>query len=122
MKKKLLLIGLDSFDWKVIDPLLKKGFLPNLEKLIQNGSFGQLETLDKIYKILWVPRLFYTDQILVFSRTMIKILAPNLTIHHNRAPAMKASDTFISWACRTRLGSSCSQVARETFSASFSRL
>ncbi len=54
MKKKLLLVGLDSFDWKVIDPLLKKGFLPNLEKLIQNGSSGQLETLDPPFSpMLW---------------------------------------------------------------------
>lgn len=35
---KLLIIGLDGATWKVIDPLLKDGRLPNLAHLVQNGT------------------------------------------------------------------------------------
>lgn len=52
--KKLLLIGLDAADWKVINPLMKKGYMPNLQKLINNGSSGPLETLDPPFSpMLW---------------------------------------------------------------------
>jgi len=35
---KLLIIGLDGATWKVIDPLLKDGRLPNLAHLVENGT------------------------------------------------------------------------------------
>lgn len=54
MKKRLLLIGLDAADWGVINPLLEKGYMPNLQKLINNGSSGPLETLDPPFSpMLW---------------------------------------------------------------------
>lgn len=44
--KKVLLIGWDAADWKSIHPLLDKGLLPNLKKLIDGGVMGTLTTLD----------------------------------------------------------------------------
>jgi predicted AlkP superfamily phosphohydrolase/phosphomutase len=35
---RLLMIGLDGATWKVIDPLLKDGKMPNLAHLIENGT------------------------------------------------------------------------------------
>ncbi len=35
---RLLIIGLDGATWKIIDPLLEEGRLPNLAHLIQNGT------------------------------------------------------------------------------------
>jgi len=41
---KVLLIGMDGATWNVMDPLIKNGKIPNLEKLIINGSRGNLES------------------------------------------------------------------------------
>jgi len=52
--KKLLLIGWDSADWKLINPLLDAGKMPALEKLINNGVIGKLATLDPpLSPVLW---------------------------------------------------------------------
>ena len=54
MKQKVLLIGWDAADWKIINPLLDAGELPALEKLINNGVIGSLATLDPpISPMLW---------------------------------------------------------------------
>ncbi len=45
-KKKVLLIGWDGADWKYLMPLIDKGLMPNLKKLIEGGSMGKLATLD----------------------------------------------------------------------------
>ncbi|MCG8461847.1 MAG: alkaline phosphatase family protein, partial [Holophagales bacterium] len=52
--RKVLLIGWDAADWKVADPLLEAGQLPNLERLIDGGVIGTLETLDPpLSPMLW---------------------------------------------------------------------
>jgi len=42
--EKVLVIGLDGADWDVIDPLMEKGEMPNLKKLMRNGKKGDLRT------------------------------------------------------------------------------
>ena len=44
MSKKLLVIGLDGDSFNVLDPLIEKGFLPNLARLIEGGARAPLET------------------------------------------------------------------------------
>jgi len=44
--KKVLWIGWDAADWKVINPMIEKGYMPNLEKMINEGVMGNLATLD----------------------------------------------------------------------------
>jgi predicted AlkP superfamily phosphohydrolase/phosphomutase len=41
---KLLLIGIDGATWKIIDPLIEKGKLPNFQKLKADGAAGPLES------------------------------------------------------------------------------
>src|SRR5947207_4842586 len=41
----LLLVGWDAADWKVIEPLLSKGEMPNLADLIARGVRGNLSTI-----------------------------------------------------------------------------
>jgi len=45
MVKKMLIIGWDGAPFKLINNLIKENNLPNLNKIIKNGFFGQLETV-----------------------------------------------------------------------------
>ncbi len=52
--KKVLLLGWDAADWKVINPLMDKGLMPNMQKLVENGTISNLATLDPAYSpMLW---------------------------------------------------------------------
>ena len=53
-KSKVLLIGWDAADWKVINPLLDAGKMPALESLVNNGVIGNIATLDPaLSPMLW---------------------------------------------------------------------
>lgn len=53
-KQKLILIGWDAADWKIINPMLDAGLMPNLSALINEGVMGNLATLDPPYSpMLW---------------------------------------------------------------------
>ena len=53
-KNKVLLIGWDAADWKVINPLLESGHLPNIEGMINQGTMGNLATLRPVLSpMLW---------------------------------------------------------------------
>lgn len=54
IKNKILVIGWDAADWNVINPLIKQGKMPALQKLIQGGSHGRIQTLDPpLSPMLW---------------------------------------------------------------------
>ena len=54
LAKKLLLVGWDAADWKIIDPLLASGQMPALAGLIEQGAMGNLATLRPILSpMLW---------------------------------------------------------------------
>ena len=54
LAKKVLLIGWDAADWKIINPLLDNGQMPALESLINHGVMGNLATLDPpMSPMLW---------------------------------------------------------------------
>jgi len=51
---KLLLIGWDAADWKIINPLIEAGEMPALEGLINEGVMGNLATLEPSFSpMLW---------------------------------------------------------------------
>lgn len=53
-KRKVLLIGWDAADWKVINPLIEAGEMPALEGLINEGVMGNLATLEPSFSpMLW---------------------------------------------------------------------
>ena len=53
-KNKVLLIGWDAADWKIIGPLLAKGQMPALKKMIDNGVYGNMSTMNPPYSpMLW---------------------------------------------------------------------
>lgn len=52
--KKILLIGWDAADWKIIQPLLDQGKMPALRNLMDRGVSGKIATLDPPYSpMLW---------------------------------------------------------------------
>ena len=54
MKNKVLLIGWDAADWNIIGPLLAKGEMPALKKLINKGVYGNISTMNPPYSpMLW---------------------------------------------------------------------
>ncbi len=52
--KKVLLIGWDAADWKIINPLLDQGLMPTLDEFVNHGVIGNLATLRPILSpMLW---------------------------------------------------------------------
>ncbi len=41
---KVILIGIDGATWNIIDPLIRKGYLPNLKRLKSLGLYGNLKS------------------------------------------------------------------------------
>lgn len=51
---KVLLLGIDALDWKVVQELISRGELPVLKSLIENGVAGPIATLRPLYSpALW---------------------------------------------------------------------
>jgi len=54
LAKKVLLIGWDAADWKIINPLLDQGLMPTLEDFVNHGVMGNLATLHPVLSpMLW---------------------------------------------------------------------
>lgn len=52
--KKVLVVGWDAADWKVIHPLLDSGKMPNLNSLVEGGVMGEIGTLHPVLSpMLW---------------------------------------------------------------------
>jgi len=53
-KSKTLLIGWDAADWEIIWPLIAKGEMPALKKVISKGVYGNMATMNPPYSpMLW---------------------------------------------------------------------
>jgi predicted AlkP superfamily phosphohydrolase/phosphomutase/tetratricopeptide (TPR) repeat protein len=54
LARKVLLVGWDAADWKVISPLMDAGHLPALQRLVERGVMGNVATLDPPFSpMLW---------------------------------------------------------------------
>ena len=54
MTRKTLLVGWDSVCWEYVNPLLERGELPNLQRLIESGCHGLLQsTIPPITPAAW---------------------------------------------------------------------
>jgi predicted AlkP superfamily phosphohydrolase/phosphomutase/tetratricopeptide (TPR) repeat protein len=52
--RKVLLVGWDAADWKVIRPLMDAGKMPNVQRLVEDGAAGQIATLHPpLSPMLW---------------------------------------------------------------------
>lgn len=51
---KILLVGLDGADWNIVDPLLRRGAMPHLARLIRDGARGRMRTMAPMLSpVLW---------------------------------------------------------------------
>ena len=54
LTEKILLIGWDAADWKIITPLMDAGEMPNLARFVDRGVMGNLSTLKPVLSpMLW---------------------------------------------------------------------
>ncbi|MDX1419457.1 MAG: alkaline phosphatase family protein [Rubricoccaceae bacterium] len=54
LAEKVLLIGWDAADWKVITPMMDAGLMPALQALVERGVMGNIATLDPPFSpMLW---------------------------------------------------------------------
>lgn len=47
-KEEIIIIGIDGGSWNIISPLIKEGKLPNLNKLMKEGVYGELNSGDHL--------------------------------------------------------------------------
>ncbi len=74
-KIKFLVIGWDGADWKVINRLVEEGKMPTLAKLIEEGTIGNISTLDPPFSpMLWTSiatgKLPFKHGVLGFTEPM----------------------------------------------------
>ncbi len=51
---RIMLIGLDAYDWDIADPLMKQGRLPVLQALVRRGTRARLESIVPILSpVVW---------------------------------------------------------------------
>lgn len=43
--RKVLLLGLDGMDWRLVLPWVRAGRMPNLERLMKAGTWGEMDTM-----------------------------------------------------------------------------
>jgi predicted AlkP superfamily phosphohydrolase/phosphomutase len=54
LAKKVLVIGWDAADWKVAEPLMAQGRMPNLKRMVDGGVRGSIRTLvPRLSPLLW---------------------------------------------------------------------
>ena len=52
--RRILLVGWSAADWRLLDPLLESGSLPNLARLLARGARGNIRTLQpQFVPLLW---------------------------------------------------------------------
>ncbi len=54
LERRVVVIGVDSFDWRILEPLLKRGQMPNVARLIARGARAHLRTIRPILSpVIW---------------------------------------------------------------------
>jgi tetratricopeptide (TPR) repeat protein len=54
LQRRMIVLGVDSFDWRLIDPLVKRGRMPNLARLVARGTRANLKTIRPILSpVIW---------------------------------------------------------------------
>ena len=95
-KKEVVIIGLEGATWRVIKPMINKGELPNFKFLMENGSYGTVNSSvlshevwnyiakDKLNKSFW-------EIASKKNKTIISLYWPNSMYNESRIYDLKGS-------------------------------
>ncbi|HET8948060.1 MAG TPA: tetratricopeptide repeat protein [Candidatus Polarisedimenticolia bacterium] len=54
LPRRIVLVGLDSFTWRIADPLMQQGRMPHLKALVDRGARANLRTITPILSpVIW---------------------------------------------------------------------
>ena len=52
--RKILVVGIDGMEWDIMGPMIEQGRLPTFERIISEGAWGELRSLDVLESpIIW---------------------------------------------------------------------
>lgn len=52
--RRVLVVGLDGGDWELLEPLTRRGVMPNLARLMASGSWGELSSITPLLSpLIW---------------------------------------------------------------------
>ena len=52
--RRIVCIGVDGGDWKIINPMIEEGLLPNFERFVREGATGPLRSMEPMLSpLLW---------------------------------------------------------------------
>ncbi|MBN2564379.1 MAG: alkaline phosphatase family protein [Candidatus Eisenbacteria bacterium] len=54
VERKVMIIGIDGMEWDIMGPLIEQGRLPNFARLMSEGAWGELRSLDILESpVIW---------------------------------------------------------------------
>lgn len=54
LSREVVILGVDSFDWRIVDPLVRRGRMPNVARLVARGARANLRTIRPILSpVIW---------------------------------------------------------------------
>jgi tetratricopeptide (TPR) repeat protein len=54
LRRKVVVIGVDSFTWRILDPLMQAGRMPHMRSLVDRGARANLRTISPILSpVIW---------------------------------------------------------------------
>ena len=101
--KKTLLIGLDGATWKIINPLIQKGKLPNLKRLMDEGAYGTLLSTDtmispSVWTSIWTGKAPQHHGITDFMTMQNRLKAKRLwTIFEEFGKTVGIAGFMVTW-------------------------
>jgi len=107
---RVMLIGWDSADWQMTDPLLKAGRLPNLQRVVENGASAYLRSYEPMFSpLLWnsiatgkLPSEHGVVDFVVLDAATKKLAPINATFRKSMAlwnmlSAAEKENAFVAW-------------------------
>ena len=85
---KVILIGIDGMEWDIIKPLIEKNELPNIKKLMDKGTYGNLRSIEPMKTPLIWTSIATGKTGEEHGITDFLIDGQTLTSNHRKVPAL----------------------------------
>jgi predicted AlkP superfamily phosphohydrolase/phosphomutase/tetratricopeptide (TPR) repeat protein len=108
LAKKVLLIGWDGADWKMINKLIDEGKMPAMKYLVENGTMGNLATLDPPFSpMLWTS---IATGVRPDKHGILGFSEPDSNMHAIRPVSSSSRKVKAIWNILTQKGMKCNVV------------